>query len=42
MTCSEWNESDVLDEGKVKMLTGGFVISVRKLFAAIAIDLVTV
>ena len=32
VTCSEWNESDVLDEGKVKMLTGGSEISVRKLF----------
>ena len=29
MTCSEWNESDVLDEDKVKMLTSDIEISVK-------------
>ncbi len=32
VTCSEWDQNDVLDEGRVKMLTGGSEISVRKLY----------
>ena len=34
----EFNENDVLDEGKVKMLTSGLEISVWMLLATIEID----